>query len=145
MYYSIITVKYFHLHIPDLDIWYDHPVESDQCEEIKRSGQRSRKKCYWLSLLCNPLKVHTLSCDTGLQDSCRRQRAIVWDPHNKRTMRSYLLLQWGSSNGAAIERTVSGSQLHSSTRSQVIPSSIRRRGTATRYRGVDKSQASQAL
>jgi SET domain-containing protein len=37
-------VKYFHWHIPDLDIYYDKPLESTRCEEIKPNGSRCKRK-----------------------------------------------------------------------------------------------------
>jgi SET domain-containing protein len=37
-------VKYFHFHIPELDIWFDKPLESNQCLEIKPDGHRCAKR-----------------------------------------------------------------------------------------------------
>lgn len=37
-------VKYFHFHIPDLDIWYDAPLESTQCIDHNKNGTRCKRK-----------------------------------------------------------------------------------------------------
>jgi hypothetical protein len=75
-------VKYFHYHIPDLDIWYDHPVESVRCEEIKPNGQRCRKKC----VIGSPnfsihLKYKHFLVILDSEIPGAGKGLYVWDPH----------------------------------------------------------------
>jgi hypothetical protein len=46
-------VKYFHWHIPDLDIYYDKPLQSNRCEEIKPDGHQCRRKVVMGAPYCN--------------------------------------------------------------------------------------------
>ncbi len=46
-------VQYFHYHCPDLEIWFDKPLQSNRCTEICKNGNQCRKNVVIGSPYCS--------------------------------------------------------------------------------------------